>query len=57
MYSALEPEKLQRIDYVLHPFLAVDIAVDVVAAADCGGPVFAVACLGAGSSKKVLVSD
>ena len=34
MHPALESEKLHRIDYVLHPLLGVDIAVDVVAVAD-----------------------
>nr|QNO43875.1 hypothetical protein HNHCPBFK_00005 [Methanosarcinales archaeon ANME-2c ERB4] len=33
MHLALESEKLHRIDYVFHPLLGVDIAVDVVAAA------------------------
>jgi hypothetical protein len=44
MHPALESEMLHRIDYVLHPFLGVDIAVDVVAAAVGGGRVVAVAC-------------
>ena len=44
MHPALEPEKLHRIDYVPHPLLGVDIAVDVVAAAVGGRRVVAVAC-------------
>jgi len=43
MHPALEPEKLHRTDYVPHPLLGVDIAIVVVAAADCGGRVVAVA--------------
>jgi len=46
MHPALESEKLHRIDYVSHPLLGVDIAVDVVAAAVGGGRVVAVACQG-----------
>ena len=70
MHASPESERLHRIDYAPPPLLGVDIAVDVVAAADCGGRVVAVSvtrCLcvsrdrvdrcGVGSSKRVLVSD
>jgi len=39
MHASLEPEKLHRIDYIRHPLLGVDIAIDVVAAAFGGGRV------------------
>jgi len=43
MHPTLEPEKLHRIEYVIHPLRGVDSAVDVVTAVDCGGRVVAVA--------------